>query len=163
MNDRIALSKIETKDAFPLVAQLVFNEEVMTMNMGRVFTEEEAAQYFACILDCGRTHETAGTYAVHLREDGAFIGIGSLQIDGDCAEVEYMILPDYWNRGYATEIVRALITLAKSDPRIRTLRGLTDPGNVPSQRVLLKNGFAFESVHAVEEDGSAVNTYTLSL
>ncbi len=46
INARIRLTKIQSEDAFPLVEQLVFNEDVMEMNIGRVFTAKEARQYF---------------------------------------------------------------------------------------------------------------------
>lgn len=163
MDNRIVLAKIQTEDALPLIEQLVFNEEVMGMNVGRVFTNEEAAQYFTYILKCGCAQELAGTYAVYLQNSGTFIGIGSLQTDGNVAEVEYMILPAYWNQGYASETVRELIGLAKRDPGIQVLRGLTDPQNLPSQRVLCKNGFTYEKTLPVEEDGSSVSVYTLSI
>ena len=38
-------------------AKLVFNEFVMNMNMGRVFTQEEAADYFTYIMDYTKAHQ----------------------------------------------------------------------------------------------------------
>ena len=51
-----------------------------------------------------------------------------------------MLLPEYWNHGYAMEIVGHLLALARQHPQVQKVSGLTDPDNLPSQKVLTKNG-----------------------
>ena len=41
--------------------------------------------------------------------------------------------------------------------------GITDPDNLPSQKVLTKNGFVFEASRAVEEDHSTVAVYSIQI
>ena len=60
--------------------------------------------------------------------------------DGE-VEIGYGIVPSRQGRGYATEALRAMITRAWADPRVRAVVAGTDPGNVASQRVLGKAGF----------------------
>ena len=159
MEKRIILERIEYKDDFKYFAQLAFNEEVMKMNVGRVFTPEEAEEYFLYILELNTANKNAGTYKVFFENDTTFIGIGSLWIRKDGSEVEYMVLPEYWGQGYATEIVNNLLEIAKQTPTIKKVRGLITPGNIPSKKVLTKNGFTFERTFNVKEDNSVVEIY----
>lgn len=163
MNQRIRLERIETEKEFPWFAQLVFNEEVMKMNMGRVFTQDEAEGYFSYVLEYNHANQNAGTYKVYLAENDAFIGICSLWVREDGTDVEYMVLPEYWNQGYATQIVKRLIDTARQHPGVSKISGFTDPANVPSKKVLLKNGFAFEKMLDVEEDNSVVEVYSIGI
>ena len=162
MKPVIYFEKIESRDDFPFFAQLAFHQQVMVMNMGRVFTEEEADAVFSYILEYGQAQENAGSYKV-FSQDNAFIGIGSLWVREDGAEIEYMVLPEFWNQGYATAIVASLIEKARLHPGVTELTALVDPANLPSQKVLTKNGFAYEKVLPVEEDNSTVAVYRLSL
>lgn len=157
MKHRITLESITTQEDFPLFAKLVFHETVMQMNMGRIFTQEEAEGYFTHILNYRKTHPGSGTHKIY--RDDTFIGIASLWEAETEAEVEYMLLPEYWNRGYATEVVKLLEDMAAYLPHILVLKGLTDPANLPSQRVLLKNGFALSQTETLE-DGSQIHILT---
>lgn len=157
MKHRITLESITTQEDFPLFAKLVFHETVMQMNMGRVFTQEEAEGYFSHILSYRKSHSGSGTHKILLEDE--LIGIASLWEDETEAEVEYMLLPEYWNRGYATEVVKLLEDMAACLPHLSVLKGLTDPANLPSQRVLLKNGFALSQTETLE-DGSQIHILT---
>ncbi len=157
----LTLTRMESQADFPDFAKLVFNEPVMKMNMGRVFTQEEAEGYFAYIMDYTKSHDSSSCYKVYLAQN--FIGICFLWLRDDGAEVEYMLLPEYWNHGYATEIVGLLLELARQHPQVHKVSGITDPDNLPSQKVLTKNGFVFEASRAVEEDHSTVAVYSIQI
>ena len=157
----LTLTRMEFQSDFSDFAKLVFNEFVMNMNMGRVFTQEEAADYFTYIMDYTKAHSSSGCYKVFLAQD--FIGICFLWVRNNEAEVEYMLLPEYWNHGYATEIVWHLLVLARQHPQVQKVSGLTDPDNLPSQKVLTKNGFTFERNMHVEEEGSTVSIYSIMI
>lgn len=156
---RIRLERMQTEESFGSFARLVFNSEVMNMNLGRVFSQEEARIYFSNILAYNNTQEGSGTYNVFLEESNRNIGMVSLWVNGEIGEVEYMVLPEYWNQGYATEAVKLLVDMAKQNSSVRKVCGLIDPDNAASKRVLLKNGFVFEEVHYVEENASNVEVY----
>ena len=81
----------------------------------------------------------------------------------DGAEIDYMVLPDYWNRGYATAIATELVNRARKIPGVTRVTALTDPANAASLRVLLKNGFTFKKTVHVEEDDSDADVYVLKL
>ncbi len=163
MEKRICLERIEDKEDFLYFAKLVFNEDVMNMNMGRVFTANEADGYFSYVLEYNRANENAGCYKVFSVDQRVFIGIGILWAREDGTEIEYMVLPEFWQQGYATEIVAMLIEIAKQNPIVHKISGMMDPENVPSQKVLIKNGFIFEKTFHVEEDDSVVEVYSLEI
>lgn len=59
-------------------------------------------------------------------------------------EVAYFLSPAVWGRGYATELVRFCIQEARRLALGPKLSAFTHPGNVASQRVLLRAGFEEE-------------------
>ena len=80
--------------------------------------------------------------------DGKLIGSISVEKKDDDAEIGYMILNEYTNKGIATEAVKQIITANIFQP------------NIASIRVLLKNGFKYKGTipNAVIKDG---NVYDL--
>ena len=151
MSEPITLERIASQEDFAYFSRLAFNEDVMVPNMGRVFTQEEAEGYFAWLLEANRTCPESGCYKVFAGEDPAFIGLGSLWVREDGAEIDYMVLPDYWNRGYATEGVAALCRWALAQPGVTGIEAETAPDNAASQRVLEKLGF--QPTGATGEEG----------
>ena len=161
MQKRIAFKRIESESDFAPFSRLVLNEQVMRMNMGRAFTPEEAETYFAFILRYNRENPDTGTYLVF--ENDAFIGVGALYCRPKDAEIEYMLLPEFWNRGYATEIVSELLKIACGKPEIHQIRAMMDPKNTASRRVLIKNVFVYETTERIAEDNTDAETYSIQL
>jgi ribosomal-protein-alanine N-acetyltransferase len=60
---------------------------------------------------------------------------------GGEVEIGYGIVPTRQGRGYATEAVSTLASLALTMPDVVAVVASTDAGNVASQRVLEKAGF----------------------
>lgn len=58
-------------------------------------------------------------------------------------ELGYRIGEAHQGKGYASEAVRQLITLAFDTYGIDCIQALTSPNNIASQIILIKNGFAF--------------------
>lgn len=76
-------------------------------------------------------------------KNGEFIGdisFKGLEEDGT-VEIGYGILKKYWNNGYATEAVAAMIRWAQCQNDVVRIEAETEPANMPSQRVLEKCGF----------------------
>lgn len=156
MANALTLEPITEPSDFDYFAQLVFHETVMEQNIGRVFTQEEADGYFSHILSYRKSHPGSGTHKVYMED--TFIGISSLW-EGDAdAEVEYMLLPEFWNQGYGTEVVAALEEIAADLPQIQVLKGFTDPENIPSQKVLIKNGYHLNRTETLD-DGSQIHIF----
>ena len=133
----------------------------MRMNMGRALAPEEAEPYFAFILRYNRENPDTGTYLVFAND--AFIGVGALYCRSEGAEIEYMLLPEFWNRGYATEIVSELLKVARGKPEIHQIRAIMDPKNAAFRRVLFKNGFVYETTERIAEDNTDAELYSIQL
>ena len=81
------------------------------------------------------------------RNDDRFIGRAGLhhvEIDGAGeSEIAYALMPEFWRRGFATEMARAILDIAMS-LGIRNLVAFTLPTNLGSRGVMEKVGFRHE-------------------
>ncbi len=164
MNAGLNLIKYTNLD-FCFFKSLVCNEAVMKMNMGRSFTEDEANEFFDYALNTSKKHGYAGLYKVYANENRIYIGTAILRLNQDktSAEIEYMLLPEYWGYGYATKIAALLLELAIHCKGINKITAVTVPDNIASKRVLVKNGFVFEKKYQVEETGSWAELFSKKL
>ena len=56
-------------------------------------------------------------------------------------EIGYSVVPSYQKKGYATEIVKALVDIVGKDSRVKRILARTTDSNKASCKVLEKNGF----------------------
>ena len=91
-----------------------------------------------------RIYPDLGSWHASRRDTGAFIGWFSLKYCRQTADVEvgYRLLPDAWGLGFATEGATALVRYGFDDLGLDRIIGVTHPGNLASQRVLMKAGLA---------------------
>ena len=79
---------------------------------------------------------------------GAIIGWGGLYDDpfepGWGVEIAYLFAPSAWGHGYATELVRYCVEIARTQLRLDTVAAFVHPDNAASRRVLGKAGFTLE-------------------
>lgn len=88
-------------------------------------------------------------WAVELKETGEAIGcagylpasLSNLDIDDDQCEVGYWIAKPYWNNGYCTEALRAVVDYCFNVKAFTVLWGDYFPENPASGRVMEKCGF----------------------
>ena len=108
--------------------------------------DPDLRQAYTEMLEGSLAHpEIRDFYAVWMMEttDGTYIGDLSFKgvaPDG-MVEIGYGTDPAFWNQGYTTEAVIALVNWALSQPGITRVEAETEPDNVASQRVLQKAGF----------------------
>lgn len=155
-----------TESDFSLYAQIVFNEQVMRMNLGRVFTEEEANLFFQMVLRCNAAGSALGYDKVFLTQgsDRVYLGMGALNWNDDfhAVEMEYMLLPAYWHQGYGTELVGMLLQKARDACQATEVVAITDPANIRSKRLLQRVGFDFVRQY-VNPDGETAELYRKSV
>jgi ribosomal-protein-alanine N-acetyltransferase len=73
-----------------------------------------------------------------IEHDGRVIGnVGA----GRLPEFGFILHPDYWGRGFASEASRAFVDYAFGLPDVTELTADVDPRNAPSLNVLSKLGF----------------------
>ncbi len=122
--------------------------------MGRVFTEEEALSFFKMILSCNAYSDILGFYRAYLSETDEFIGMFAMtqNEDYDAIEFEYMLLPEYWGKGYATDLIQTQIQMVRAAFPGKKLIAITDPTNERSIHVLMNNSFT-EGTTFINDDG----------
>ncbi len=95
-------------------------------------------------------------FTVILNDGNQAIGFGGFKgPPSELGEVElaYGIDDAFQNRGFATEMARALTEYALTQPSVRKVIAHTLPTNGPSQRVLTKCGFQNTGPHHDPDDG----------
>lgn len=60
------------------------------------------------------------------------------------AEIGYLLLPEYWKKGYGSEIAETLVNRSKMIAEIEFLIAIIDPENVASRKILENQGFLFD-------------------
>ena len=92
--------------------------------------------------------------------DGKLIGSISVEKKDDDAEIGYMLLNEYANKGIATEAVKQVCTIAFKVLSLELITANVFQPNIASIRVLLNNGFKYKGTipNAVIKDG---NVYDL--
>ncbi|HRI68159.1 MAG TPA: GNAT family protein, partial [Polyangium sp.] len=61
------------------------------------------------------------------------------------AEIGYEMSPEYWNKGYMTEAIRAALRFGFEHMDLHRVEANIDPDNVGSRRVVEKLGFTHEA------------------
>lgn len=131
-----------TPDDFELVYRLHSDPDV-TRFLGGVKDRAGVEQLMAeRILGYYERHPGLGTWATIERSTGACVGMHVLNyIRGETiVQVGYILFREFWGRGYATEMARALLRYGFVDRGIPRIAGITDLDHVVSQRVLVKIG-----------------------
>jgi [ribosomal protein S5]-alanine N-acetyltransferase len=159
-SSQLIFNKLTDND-FTLYAQLTMNQDVMKYVTGQALSQEKTKLRFQKVVDTNKTSEDAGFFIVRKKDNVDFIGIVKLvQITADQFEVGYMLLPEFWGKGYASEMVECMICLARKK-QINEIIGIVDPENPASIRVLSK--FGFQLYETGKFDGLEAAFYKLDL
>ncbi|SFF27609.1 Protein N-acetyltransferase, RimJ/RimL family [Phytobacter palmae] len=133
-------SEIHFSDYFKLVS----NIDVMAMITECAVPCDEASHDFKLILDDNARYSDLGYYRITDDQNGNFIGLAKLASVADqpkTAELGYMLLPEYWGRGIASQVAGLLIEKARRNPEISSLIAIIDPANLASKKILMNNHF----------------------
>jgi GrpB-like predicted nucleotidyltransferase (UPF0157 family)/GNAT superfamily N-acetyltransferase len=105
-----------------------------------------------------------GLWMFYLQGSNEWVGRGGLRriiIDGaEQVELNYVLLPNFWQQGFATEIGRACCEIAFEVFRLDQIVAFTALSNKASQRVMQKLGFEFEK--EILHDNTPCVLYRLS-
>ena len=87
------------------------------------------------------------TMAIELKSEMEFIGLFGLKLDHqkyNRAEVWYKVHPDYWNQGYATEALKAVLQFGFDTLGVHRIEAGCAVDNIGSVKVLEKAGMTRE-------------------
>jgi [ribosomal protein S5]-alanine N-acetyltransferase len=89
------------------------------------------------------------TWAIALKEEPSrLIGTGGfwkITKEHYRAEIGYMLLPDYFNKGYMSEALQKMISYAFDKMNLHSIEANINPDNLASEALLVKMGFVKEA------------------
>jgi len=139
---RLALRAARLEDAKAVAA--LANDRRIAENTARIpypYQLADAEQFIA-----GASKKGEAAYLVTLR-DGTIVGACGLMFrEDDAPEIGYWLGVPYWNKGYATEALHALIDYAFTDLTHDAVQAGARVTNPASRRVLEKCGFQWTGV-----------------
>ncbi len=142
-SQRLSYSLFSEED-FDDYFHLVSNAEVMKMITGHPLSEKDAAERFEKIQLVHKENNEIGYYKLSSLLDGSFVGLGKLVMVGaNEAEIGYVLLPEFWGKGYGSEVSEAMIKRSTEVSQIESLMAIIDPENTASKRILEKCGFSW--------------------
>jgi RimJ/RimL family protein N-acetyltransferase len=128
------------EDDFAAVHSYGGNAENLTFMMWGPNTEEQTREYLK------RVASLKYPFAIALKDSGQLIGGCDLRSSDDSGELGWLIHIDYWNKGYGTEIGKALLKLGFEDLKLRRITASCNAENIGSYRVMEKIGMRREAL-----------------
>ena len=116
------------------------------------YTEKDAEEWLKMVTD---NDTITGIYRAIVC-DRKLIGSISVEKKDDDAEIGYMLLNEYSNKGIGTEAVRQVCSIAFKILSLEQITANVFQPNIASIRVLLKNGFKYKGTipNAVIKEGN---------
>jgi [ribosomal protein S5]-alanine N-acetyltransferase len=113
-------------------------------------------------------YRDAASFVITFQENDDYIGhINAIQFDRvfKFVEIAYIIDPEHWGKGIATEAVGRVVEFLQKDVKIHKIRASLYSKNIASKRVLEKLGFIQEGYlrDNVIIDGEFVDEYLMAL
>lgn len=146
-----------TADDLDLLVRLHGDPRVMRFTGGTIDRARSEEMLREKILAYYEEHPGLGVWATHERATGAYVGMHLLNhMRGESiVQVGYMLLPECWGRGYATEMAARLLRYGFVELGLPVIHAITDLPHVDSQRVLLKIGLHRAGERVVPAYGDA--------
>jgi len=107
-------------------------------------TEKIMAPLF---IELEQTKITKYTFAIKLISTQQFIGLVALNLGSSkykSGEVWYKLIPKYWGKGYATEVLIRLLEFGFKNLKLHRIEAGCAVNNLASIKVLEKAGFSYE-------------------
>lgn len=143
----------------------IYADPQITKYMENLYeNREDEIAYTEEYIRCHYGFYDFGMWIVEDRETGLVIGRAGFDMRQgyEDPELGFMICTEYQNKGYATEVCRALLSYGKEKLGFEQIGSFTDPSNQASVRLLLKLGFIFrkeEMVASVKEEKEKLAYY----
>lgn len=123
----------------------MYDKPHMTDFVEPLYAPEQERQYQQTYIEKIYGFYGFGMWLVFEKETGQLVGRAGFEYRDYCSEGEvemgYLIDPDMWRNGYATEVCQALLTYARDTMSVLRVLCRVSPENKPSQGLLHKLGF----------------------
>lgn len=150
-SERLRYRKLTDADA-PEILALRGNPETMRFIPRPLLTDIDGALAHIKMINDKIEENLDINWAVTEKDNNKCIGIMGFyrtQPEHFRSELGYMILPEYWGKGYVTEAVKTLLDFAFNTLNFHSIEAVIDSRHTVSERVLQKNGFTKEA-HFIE-------------
>lgn len=139
---RLLLRETTPKDVDAFLS--IYSDPAITRYTEALYPREEEIAYTRDYIRNMYEFYGFGIWTVIERSTGVIIGRAGLTMrEGyEDPELGYVIGTPWQNKGYATEALRAILTYAKEELGLDTLRALVKPDNKKSRHLLEKLGFS---------------------
>jgi len=147
-SSRLTLRQPTLKDA-KAYHNILSCEELATYSDLPPKPTEKRSERFVSWMSKLQTRGTGVAWLVNEKSSGQLLGavrINSIEKKARCGVIGYELHPEFWNSGFATEALRAVVVCAHSTLSLNRLEAWTVVGNKASDRVLEKNGFVHEGI-----------------
>jgi RimJ/RimL family protein N-acetyltransferase len=164
LTERLCLRRYNTGEGAKV--HRLFGDALVMRYYDGVYDRDKSQRVLDATLGAYRAHGYS-MLAVERRSDGEFLGqVGLLHwadVDGRAdVEVAYMLLPEHWGQGYATEAARACRDWAFENLGVDRVVSFIDVENEPSIDVAKRN--AMSLTHRLEQNrfGHPINVYAVT-
>ena len=138
------------KDDLELIKRLYCHEDVLQYTPFEILNEEQAKTHLDQVIrEWGLPPANNYEWAVLLRINGEKIGRAHIEIDRetDTGMIGWLLVPERWGRGYASEMTPALIAQCFDVFRLHRVNAVCSPKNEASWKILEKNGMRREAYY----------------
>jgi len=143
---RLILRKLTVLD-IPQIVEYAGNSKVteMTLNIPHPYEENDAI-FWINSANQGFKNKTQYTFGIGIKSSNEFIGGIGLKVNArfNWAELGYWIAEPFWNKGYATEGVSALLAFGFEALKLNKIHASHLKENPASGKVMIKNGMIKE-------------------
>ncbi len=144
--ERLRLRKAKLSDAEVVFREYARDAEVTKYVSWRAHQSvEETREYVRmCLLawDVGKAFH----WVIERREDNQLMGMLIARVDAEKWELGFVLARRYWNQGYMTEAVKAVLDWALRRGNIHRVWAVCDIDNLASARVMEKAGMEREGI-----------------
>jgi ribosomal-protein-alanine N-acetyltransferase len=152
--ERLLLRQVNTTDVNAILS-LRSNDEVMKYIPRPYLKNEEEALELIEMFDTKIENGLGINWGIAFLEQPekilGIIGHYRLKPEHYRAEVGYMLFPEYNGRGIISEALKKVVEYGFKEMKLHSIEAILDPGNIGSEKVLLKNGFIKEA-HLIENE-----------
>lgn len=123
-------------------------EEYNTIGIPR-HTGDTLEVILSAIEDQQMTVRSHYGWTIWMKDTAEFVGEGGMHLSGDRfqqGDIHYSLMPAHWEKGYATEVVKAMIEFGFNELKLHRIQAGVATANLRSIRVLEKAGMACEGL-----------------
>lgn len=137
---------------FELFYSVFSNREIMRYAwIDEINSIEEMKPFFEGFISVNDMPNKNNSYAFAAfeRENGSFIGFTDIQIhslndEGGHGEIGYFLLPEFWGKGYATELASTMMEFGFNNLNLHKVSARCNANNLKSENIMKKLGMTKE-------------------